>query len=96
MTIKTLNADCEFICFFDLTADEQAEFDHLDADQREEGNFFRHDGQIFCCFDFLRADAGGEIAEAGYHGYQPVTAFSAYLLKLDGSGDRGELALLAA
>jgi hypothetical protein len=55
LTIKTNNVPRDVLCWWDLTKKEQAEFDYLDSEGRQnEAQFFRYKKWVYDLGEFVR------------------------------------------
>lgn len=83
MKIKTNNQPREVLTWYDLTPEEQKEFDYL---EEGEGSFFRYKGWVYDLGEFMRIDA--KIAPhpqregwEKWHGYASDSYFSGALIR---------------
>lgn len=78
MKIITNNHARDLICFADLTAKEQKEFDYLEEDEHYTPQFFRYKGNAYDVNEFMRATAP---EFKGWEGFRSDTFFSGTLVK---------------
>jgi len=91
MEIKTNNHSRPLFDAFELSDSERKEFDYIPWDQVDDGSFnagfFRYKGRLYDTDQFLVLEKGGELFEAGWHGYAHDTAFSGVVIKLSSDGE---------
>lgn len=80
MKIKTNNVPRDLLDWDELTAAERAEFDYID-DPESDGycRFFRYRGSCYDASDFMLAT--GEIADAGWDGFNSDSFFSGIAIR---------------
>lgn len=70
---------------YELTAREREQFDYYDwaaiDEGRDSATFFRYKGELHDMANFMRVQAGGELAKAGWQCIETDSAFSGTLVK---------------
>lgn len=85
MIITTNNQERESIYGYDLTDEEKKEFDYLEGDDLEYGQFFRYKGRVFDIGEFVNVPKGSELS--AWHGYRADTFFSGTVIKICEGGE---------
>lgn len=82
-TIRTNNVPRDIIEAYELSAQEQAEFDWMDWEAIEAGEdsaqFFRFKGQLYALSEFMRCDHACGLG--GWDGYYSDSMFSGVLVR---------------
>ena len=79
MKIVTNNQPRKVLTWYDLTPEEQKEFDYL---EEGEGSFFRYKDWVYDIGEFMRTEG-----VVDWQGYCTETAFSGVLVKISSDGD---------
>ena len=79
LTIISNHHRRELLYWEDLSNEERAEFDWIDASETGNFEFFRYKGWTYCTADFMRVN--GNDALVGWDGYSSVTVFSGVLIR---------------
>lgn len=85
MIITTNNQEREIVYGYDLAKEEKKEFDYLEGDDLEYGQFFRYKGRVFDIGEFMRAPKDGELS--AWHGYSADSYFSGTVIKICDGGE---------
>lgn len=85
MIITTNNREREIIYGLGLSEDEKKEFDYLEGDGLEYGQFFRYKGRVFDIGEFMRVPKDSELS--AWHGYSADTFFSGTVIKICDGGE---------
>ena len=80
MKIKTNNQPRGILSWYDLTPEEQKEFDYL---EEGEGSFFRYKGWVYDLGEAMRIEGVGQ-----WQGYYSGTAFSGVLIRYTSDCDQ--------
>jgi hypothetical protein len=82
LTIKTNSRARDILYWHDLTPREQAEFDYLDSeDRQDQASFFRYRGNVYDLGEFMHAPAGMFGKDKKWHGYVSDSFFSGVLVR---------------
>lgn len=87
VTVKA--REVELLHWFDLSEDDQAEFDYVSEEEKCTTRFFLHEGSVWDVCEFLKDDS-----VKGYEATYPLTAFSALAIKLVNDNEAVDIALL--
>ncbi len=80
MEIITNNTPRELVCFLDIPAAKQDDFDYLDTDEHCSPRFVKYKGEYYDTFEFTRV-GGTSNPLKGWDGVQSDTFFSGVLIK---------------
>ena len=83
MKIKTNNQPRDILAWYDLTPEEQKEFDYL---KDGEGSFFRYKGWVYDLEEFMRVDHTA--IHGDWHGYASDSYFSGMLVRYTSDCDQ--------
>lgn len=88
LTIRTNNQPRDILYWHELTEKEQADFDYLDSDERQEqANFVRYRGNVYDLGEFMRVPSGAD-EMAKWHGYHGDSYFSGILVQWTDDNER--------
>ena len=83
MTIKTNGQSRPLLTLFDLTFEQQQDFDYINwKTEADEYRFFEYRGSIYDYREFQVTPGVSELNSLGWHGFQTESAFSAVLVKV--------------
>ena len=90
LTIITNNQYRNLMYGYELTKEEQKEFDYLD--DIEDSTYFKYKGQIYSLDNFMRIENHPDKEFSSYDGYHSDSYFSGVLIKLSDCGEAVKVA----
>jgi hypothetical protein len=84
VTVITNRQPRDLIGWHDLTCKEQAEFDWLKEDEREDADFVRYKGWVYCTQDFMAC----RTTFKPWDGYASDSYFSGVVIRFVERGER--------
>jgi hypothetical protein len=81
LTIVTNNVPRELLYWYELTGDEQNEFDWIETDEQDQYEFFRYKGWTYCLADFMRIEHHNDADFSAWDSYSNDSFFSGVLIK---------------